>query len=264
MFNRKATRGEGFLEVLGNNCGVGLWDAILVDEDAMHPKSQWTWTNEFRRLLGFRDESDFPNVCRSWSDRLHPDDAARVFAAFNGALKKTSSRSYDVTYRLKLADGNHRWFRATGGVVHNASGKAVRACGSLIDINDLTIASDAARGRAETLGTLTNAFDREMSALTATVTEATARFETTARQLAESAAGTSARTAAVSAAAEKAGRERRGGRRRGGGTRLLGFGNPPSGGAFDGNVTGSGATRPTRRRRSCPNSARSRAASGRW
>jgi methyl-accepting chemotaxis protein len=205
MFNRKATRGEGFLEVLGNNCGVGLWDAILVDEDAMHPKSQWTWTNEFRRLLGFRDESDFPNVCRSWSDRLHPDDAARVFAAFNGALKKTSSRSYDVTYRLKLADGNHRWFRATGGVVHNASGKAVRACGSLIDINDLTIASDAARGRAETLGTLTNAFDREMSALTATVTEATARFETTARQLAESAAGTSARTAAVSAAAEKAG-----------------------------------------------------------
>ena len=205
MFTRKAARGDGFLEVLGNNCGVGLWDAILVDEDAMHPKSQWTWTNEFRRLLGYRNENDFPNVCQSWSDKLHPEDAPRVFDAFNGALKKTSSRAYDVTYRLKMADGAYHWFRATGGVVHDAAGKAVRACGSLIDINDLTAASDAARHRADTLGSLTNTFDREMSALTATVTDATARFETAARQLADSAAGTSTQTAAVSAAAEKAG-----------------------------------------------------------
>src|ERR1700735_4644692 len=80
METRVVARGKGksdeLLEVLGNHCGVGLWDAILVNEDAMHPKSQWTWTNEFRRLLGFRNETEFPNVCQSWSDKLHPDDSA--------------------------------------------------------------------------------------------------------------------------------------------------------------------------------------------
>src|SRR5690606_4439170 len=35
--------------------GVGLWDAILVNEDAMHPESQWTWSGEFSRLVGFND-----------------------------------------------------------------------------------------------------------------------------------------------------------------------------------------------------------------
>ena len=52
-------------------CGTRSWS----NEDALHPQSRWTWTNEFRRLLGFRSETDFPNVCQSWSDKLHPDDA---------------------------------------------------------------------------------------------------------------------------------------------------------------------------------------------
>jgi hypothetical protein len=199
-------RSDELLDVLGNHCGVGLWDAVLVNEDALHAKSQWTWTNEFRRLLGFRGEADFPNVCQSWSDKLHPDDAARTFAAFNEALQKKSGNSlYDVTYRLKMAGGDYRWFRATGGVVHDAAGKAVRACGSLVDVNDVTIAAAAAKHRANTLSDLTNRFDHDMSSLTGTVAEAATRFETTAQHLAESASQASGQTAMVAIAAEKAG-----------------------------------------------------------
>ena len=47
-----------------------------------------------------------------------------------------------------MADGNYRWFRATGGVVHDAAGKAVRACGSLVDINE----RHAGRGGREGAG----------------------------------------------------------------------------------------------------------------
>ncbi len=206
MFQRRKAKSDELLDVLGNYCGVGLWDAVLVNEDALHPKSQWTWTNEFRRLLGFRSETDFPNVCQSWSDKLHPDDVARTFAAFNEALKKKAGKSlYDVTYRLKKADGTWHWYRATGGVVHDAAGKAIRACGSLVDINDVTLASAAAKERAERLSGVTNQFDQDMSALTETVSEAATRFETTARQLAESSARTASQTNAVSSAAEKAG-----------------------------------------------------------
>ncbi len=123
-------------ELLDNNCGVGLWEAVLLNGDAMHTASRWTWSPEFRRLIGYETETEYPNVVQSWSDRLHPDDVAPTFAAFVGHMADRSGRSrYDVTYRLKVRDGSYRWFRATGGCRYAADGTTVRACGSLTDIH---------------------------------------------------------------------------------------------------------------------------------
>ena len=71
-------------ELLDSSCGVGLWEAVLVNADAMDRRSVWTWSAEFRRLVGYDDERDFPNVVQSWSDRLHPEDSPPTFAAFAG------------------------------------------------------------------------------------------------------------------------------------------------------------------------------------
>ncbi len=123
-------------DLLDNNCGVGLWEAVLLNGDAMHAASRWTWSPEFRRLIGYETEAEYPNVVQSWSDRLHPDDVAATFAAFVGHMADRSGRSrYDVTYRLKVRDGSYHWFRATGGCRYAADGTTVRACGSLTDIH---------------------------------------------------------------------------------------------------------------------------------
>ena len=127
-------------ELLDMTCGVGLWQAILVNADALDPQSQWSWSEEFRRLLGYDSELDFPNVVQSWSDKLHPDDVAPTFAAFAGHLTDRTGRArYDVTYRLLTKHQGYRWFRATGGCRHAADGRTIRACGSLIDIHDQTL-----------------------------------------------------------------------------------------------------------------------------
>ena len=126
------------LDLLGHNAGVGLWDARLFDGDPAHPKSEWRWSDEFRRLAGFErgDTQGFPNVMASWSDRLHPEDAKPTFDAFSACLADRTGRyQYDVTYRLRVKDGSYRWFRAVGGVARNASGVAHRACGALIDVD---------------------------------------------------------------------------------------------------------------------------------
>jgi PAS domain-containing protein len=125
--------------LLDRSAGVGLWDAILVNGDPMLPASRWRWSPEFRRLLGFdpNDSAGFPEVVGSWADRLHPDDSAATFAAFGACLgDRGGGTGYDVAYRLKMKDGGYRWFRAIGGVARDPSGKAERACGSLIDIDD--------------------------------------------------------------------------------------------------------------------------------
>lgn len=127
------------LKVLSRHAGIGLWDAVLYRGDPMHRRSRWEWSAEFRRLLGFDsdDTRGFPNRVESWSDRLHPDDADRTFETFNRCLNDRSGRTgYDVYYRLQMKDGRYRWFHAIGGVQRNGSGLAMRACGSLLDVDE--------------------------------------------------------------------------------------------------------------------------------
>ncbi|PIE61807.1 MAG: chemotaxis protein [Desulfobacterales bacterium] len=127
------------LNVLNHHAGVGLWDAKLHDGNPGHPKSKWTWSPEFRRLVGFAQDDmlNFPNTMQSWSERLHPDDAAHVVEAFGKYLAdKTGTAVYNVQYRLKTKSGEYRWFQALGGASRDASGKPLHACGSLIDIHE--------------------------------------------------------------------------------------------------------------------------------
>ncbi|WP_082475728.1 methyl-accepting chemotaxis protein [Rhizobium sp. Leaf341] len=123
-------------DLLDEACGVGLWEGILYNGDALDARSRWTWSPHFRRLLGYTDAQSFPDVVQSWADRLHPDDVAPTFAAFGNHLEdKTDQTRYRIQYRLKLRDGSYEWFRATGGCAHQADGVTIRACGSLINIH---------------------------------------------------------------------------------------------------------------------------------
>ncbi len=53
--------------LLDEACGIGLWEAVLHNGDPTHEQSRWTWSAEFRRMLGHDNERDFPNVFKSWA-----------------------------------------------------------------------------------------------------------------------------------------------------------------------------------------------------
>lgn len=201
MFKKRSDN-DVLLEILNNQAGVGFWDAVLHDGDPMHPKSRWTWSAEFRRLVGFADHrSEFPDVVQSWSDRLHPDDAGDTFAVFGAALKNVATKgAYDVAYRLKMRDGSYRWFRATGGVVHDAGGRPLRACGSLVDIDDAMQAAQVSKARAALIDRLVAAFDGEASAIIGGLASAAAEMERTADAMSSVAERNSQSTVAVAGA----------------------------------------------------------------
>ncbi|MBB5577354.1 MULTISPECIES: methyl-accepting chemotaxis protein [Rhizobium] len=136
--------------LLDEACGIGLWEAYLPEADATHKDARWVWSAEFRRLLGYETQAEFPNEMASWSDRLHPDDIGPTFAAFGGHLQDRTGKSrYNVAYRLKVRDGSYRWFRATGGCRYQADGTTVRACGSLTLIDEQVLLEQSARKIAE-------------------------------------------------------------------------------------------------------------------
>jgi methyl-accepting chemotaxis protein len=191
------------IELWGSSAGIGLWDVVLSNGDPMSPNSRWTWTAEFRRLLGFSSQSEFPDRVGSWSDRLHPEDSGPTFAAFSAALAG-KTKHYDVTYRLRLRDGTYRWFRATGGVKRDSAGQAVRACGSLQDIHAQKESEARQAGRATALEQLTSEFDGRIAAALSTVVKAATEMQAIAQSLSASADQTIRQAASVASASETA------------------------------------------------------------
>ncbi len=188
-----------WLRTLSTHSGVGLWDAVLFESDPMHARSRWTWSSEFRRLLGFDSHADFPDVVHSWSDRLHPDDVAGAFAAF-GATCQTGV-GYDVKYRLRRRDGTYRWYRATGGVVLDENRKPRRACGSLVDIHDQVQAEQTMR---EALHRLAQQTEARVGALAGGFTASATELERTAAFMIETVERTNGLTGGMMAAAQDA------------------------------------------------------------
>jgi len=116
---------------------IALWDMDIVSGDPVNPNNKITWSQEFRYMLGFNDEKDFPNVLGSWIDRLHPEDKVRTLNAFEKHIKdRTGKTPFDLEYRLMLKNGSYRYFRAFGTTLRNDGGLPLRVAGALQDITE--------------------------------------------------------------------------------------------------------------------------------
>jgi diguanylate cyclase (GGDEF)-like protein/PAS domain S-box-containing protein len=115
----------------------GMWDMGVSGASPTDPANPFWYTDQFRRLLGYTCEAEFPNVLSSWSSRLHPDDLAATLAAFEAHLAdRSGTTAYDVRYRLRCRNGDYRWFHAIGNTLRDADGRALRVAGALTDITD--------------------------------------------------------------------------------------------------------------------------------
>lgn len=93
------------------------------------------WSQEFREMIGYRDEQDFPNVLSSWSDLLHPEDRDRVLKRYYAVIDDYTGKSlYDVEYRLLTKDRGYRWFRATGKLSRREDGTPITYVGMFVDV----------------------------------------------------------------------------------------------------------------------------------
>ena len=125
------------LKLVVQASGVGLWDMVVMRGDPMNPANIFTWSNEFRHMLGFTSERDFPNVLGSWSDRLHPDDKERTLDLIIKHLSDTTGKTpFDTEYRLLRKDGQYGYFRASGSTFRDDDGNPLRIVGALMDITE--------------------------------------------------------------------------------------------------------------------------------
>lgn len=141
-------------ELLHEVLPFGIWRAELDNEGVAKSVH---WSDEFRHLLGFQSEADFPNTAEAWLSRLHPDDY-EIASVQLVKLVKTSNGGfrYDDSYRLRTKNGAYRWFRAVAKMKRDKNGGGFSLLGVFIDVND-------AHELAELQAAKQEQFDRIMS-----------------------------------------------------------------------------------------------------
>jgi PAS domain S-box-containing protein len=138
---------------------IAHWDMKIIDlDDPVNPKNTFIWSGEFRHLLGFSDENDFPDVLSSWNSRLHPDDFQRAMDSFTAHINdRTGKTPYDLEYRLMLKSGEYRHFHAFGSTMRDSAGTPLRVAGALRDITENVQMRETLKHREQMLNAVNQA-----------------------------------------------------------------------------------------------------------
>jgi PAS domain S-box-containing protein len=126
------------LSLLQKSINIALWDLVVDPKDPVGGNNEFWWSPEFRNMLGFSNEHDFPNVLCSWSNRLHPEDKEKTLNAFaSHLLDKTGHTPYNLEYRIKRKTGEYIRLKAGGSTLRDKNGTPLRVIGSVEDVSDL-------------------------------------------------------------------------------------------------------------------------------
>jgi PAS domain S-box-containing protein len=91
------------------------------------------WSKAHYELFGYDGSDPFPVEFRHFSDRVHPDDRARVEGKVQAAM--AARTEYANECRLLLPDGSVRWVLGQGRFEFGPDGRAVRMIGIAKDIS---------------------------------------------------------------------------------------------------------------------------------
>ncbi|MCL2443285.1 MAG: ATP-binding protein, partial [Treponema sp.] len=130
---------------------IALWDMHVVYDDPANPVNAIFYSDEFRHMLGYENENDFPSILKSWSDKLHPGDKERVINNYlEHMFDKTIEAPFDMEYRLLKKNGEYGFFRAIGETTRDKEGNPIHLTGSMIDVTQTkNLINEAERQRIE-------------------------------------------------------------------------------------------------------------------
>jgi PAS domain S-box-containing protein len=124
--SRALEQSEERLRLAMEGAGMGTIDVNLQTGTAC-------WSATYLRMLGYPAAVGRETTLDLWRSCIHPDDAARVLALREQALRNRSA--YAVEYRINRVDNDETtWIAVFGRYSYDASGAAVRFLGVSFDV----------------------------------------------------------------------------------------------------------------------------------
>lgn len=142
-------------ELVVRAADAGIWDWDITG-GKIYYSPRW------KAMFGYQ-EDEIGESLDDWARMIHPDERdwiVRLQEDFLASLLPTLS----AEYRLRHKDGSYRWIFATGTVVRDANGKAVRFVGSHTDITARKTAEEELAKHREHLEELVEEKSRELAA----------------------------------------------------------------------------------------------------
>ena len=152
--------GEERLRLALAAASQGLYDLDLTTGNA-------EVSPEYATMLGY-DPATFQETNAAWRDRMHPDDQAAVYRAYEDYVAGRLSE-YRVEFRQRKHDGGWKWILSLGRIQERAAdGRPLRMMGTHTDIDAIKAAEAALR---ELNTTLEARVDQRTAELTAAIQE---------------------------------------------------------------------------------------------
>lgn len=115
----------------------GSWSMNVLNGDMANPENPFWYSEQFRRLLGYRDENDFPNSPNTYSRLIHDEDRKMVTEKiYNHVVRSSVREPLKVEFRIRHANGEYRWFRMTVTAVYDHSGKPIVVAAAATDVTE--------------------------------------------------------------------------------------------------------------------------------
>lgn len=119
---------EQRLELVLRGADLGLWDENFLTGQAVY-NDQWG------AMLGYEPHEIEPRITE-WDRLVHPDDREGVLDRFDRHVRGEVAQ-FEAEHRLRTKSGEWKWILTRGRVTErDESGKAVRACGTHLDVDD--------------------------------------------------------------------------------------------------------------------------------
>ena len=115
--------------------GSGSW---ALRYDTAGKLIECSWSDTFRKMLGFESLEDFPNEFEAWKSRIHPDDKEYTLREYYESLwDYNNKKTYDVEYRVQNKDGTYHWYRTAGRLSRRADGSPITFNGVFVNTDEI-------------------------------------------------------------------------------------------------------------------------------
>ena len=135
------------LQLATSAANIGIWEYDVINNNLI-------WDEAMYSLYGISPES-FSGAYEAWEAGLHPDDLARGSEEIQMALR--GEKEFDTEFRVIWPDKSVHHIGATGFVIRDKSGNALRMYGTNIDITKNKVAEKVLKESEKRLRTIIEA-----------------------------------------------------------------------------------------------------------
>lgn len=103
------------LRIMTDSVQVGFWSMEMTNGDFNHPENNFKIGNKMRRMLGFINETELPNLTSTLAKIIYPEHIEKITQSIADHLDgKNNDAPFDTTHLILFKTGNIAGFVRLG------------------------------------------------------------------------------------------------------------------------------------------------------